>query len=133
VLRLARELLVGTALEVLHRRQAPDPLLHLDLALLGHAESVAEHAARSDVAASMGSMALPSRRFHVPSALRPSSLRVEPEDAHELVAAGALLVDVRRQDDPSPSLAGAVRISPDMVPGRVPELRREVAIVLACT
>ena len=74
-----------------------------------------------------------TRRFHVPSALRPSSLRLEPADARQLVDAGALLVDVRRQDDPSPSLAGAERIAPDEIPSRVAGLRREVAIVLACT
>jgi rhodanese-related sulfurtransferase len=74
-----------------------------------------------------------TRRFHVPSALRPSSLRIEPDDAHELVAGGALLIDVRRQDDPSPSLPDAERIPPDEFPSRVAGLRREVAIVLACT
>ena len=74
-----------------------------------------------------------TRRFHVPSALRPSSLRLEPDHARELVAEGALLVDVRRQDDPSPALPGAERIPPDAIPGRVGGLRREVAIVLACT
>jgi rhodanese-related sulfurtransferase len=74
-----------------------------------------------------------TRRFHVPSALRPSSLRVEPDDARELVAGGAVLIDVRRQDDPSPALERAERISPDEIPSRLPGLRREVAIVLACT
>jgi hypothetical protein len=44
-----------------------------------------------------------------------------------------LLVDVRRQDDVSAALEGAVRIAPDEVPGRVVEFRRDVAIVLACT
>jgi hypothetical protein len=74
-----------------------------------------------------------TRRFHVPSALRPSSLRVEPDYARGLVAGGAVLIDVRRQDDPSPALPGADRIPPDEIPGRLPGLRREVAIVLACT
>jgi rhodanese-related sulfurtransferase len=78
-------------------------------------------------------VATPTRRFHVPSALRPSSLRIEPERARELGAGGALLVDVRRQDDPSPSLPGAVRIPPDEIPAQVEALREEVAIVLACT
>lgn len=53
--------------------------------------------------------------------------------AQALVAKGALLIDVRRQDDPSPALAGALRVDPDEVPGRLPEFPREVAIVLACT
>jgi rhodanese-related sulfurtransferase len=74
-----------------------------------------------------------TRRFHIPSALRRSSFRLEVQSARALIANGALLVDVRRQDDPSAALEGAVRIAPDEVPGRLPEFRREVAIVLACT
>jgi rhodanese-related sulfurtransferase len=74
-----------------------------------------------------------TRRFHVPSALRPSPLRIEREHALELVAGGALLIDVRRQDDRSTSLPAAVRVAPDMIPGRVEGMRRDVAIVLACT
>ena len=46
---------------------------------------------------------------------------------------GALLVDVRRQDDPSPALGGADRVPPDAVPGWIQGMRPEVAIVLACT
>jgi rhodanese-related sulfurtransferase len=78
-------------------------------------------------------VARPTRRFHVPSALRASSLRIEPGQAHELTAGGALLVDVRREEDPSAGLPGAVRIAPDEMPERVAGLRPEVAIVLACT
>lgn len=78
-------------------------------------------------------MATLTRRFHIPSALRPSPLRIERERAAELVAGGALLIDVRRQEDTSAALPGAVRISPDMIPERVAGLRRDVAIVLACT
>lgn len=74
-----------------------------------------------------------TRRFHIPSALRPSSLRIDVQRAHVLVDRGALLIDVRRQDDLSTEFPGAVRVAPDEVPGRVPEFRREVAIVLACT
>jgi hypothetical protein len=74
-----------------------------------------------------------TRRFHLPSALRPSSYRLDLDTAEGLIAGGALLVDVRRQDDPSAALEGAVRIAPDEMPGRLPEFRREVAIVLACT
>jgi rhodanese-related sulfurtransferase len=75
----------------------------------------------------------PSRRFHIPSALRRSSLRIDAEEARARVDDGALLVDVRRQDDHTAALPGAVRVAPDEVPGRVPEFPREVAIVLACT
>jgi hypothetical protein len=74
-----------------------------------------------------------TRRFHPPSAFRSSPFRLGIADVHELVARGALLVDVRRQDDVSAALEGAVRIAPVEVPGRVVEFRRDVAIVLACT
>src|SRR5581483_12041136 len=40
VLRLAEKLLVGPALELLDGGEAAHPLLHLDLALLGHGPSV---------------------------------------------------------------------------------------------
>jgi hypothetical protein len=43
------------------------------------------------------------------------------------------LLDVRRQEDRPGPLEWAVRISPDEIPGRVGEFRRDVAIVLACT
>jgi rhodanese-related sulfurtransferase len=78
-------------------------------------------------------MAQPTRRFHVWSALRPSTLRLELDAARELVAAGALLVDVRRQEDESARLEGARRIPPDEIPGLVATLPRGSAIVLACT
>ena len=78
-------------------------------------------------------MRRPTRHFHVPSALRPSSLRVDAERAGALVGDGALLIDVRRQDDDSAALHGSVRIPPDEIPERVAGLRRDVAIVLACT
>jgi rhodanese-related sulfurtransferase len=75
----------------------------------------------------------PTRRFHVPSALRRSPLRIDADQARSLVGMGALLVDVRRQDDQSAALPDAVRVAPDELPGRIPEFQREVAIVLACT
>jgi hypothetical protein len=75
----------------------------------------------------------PTRRFHIGSALRPVGLRIDPEVALRLVAEGALLLDVRRREDRPGPLEGAVRISPDEIPGRVGEFRRDVAIVLACT
>jgi hypothetical protein len=74
----------------------------------------------------------PTRRFHVPSAVRGSPARIEPQRARELVAAGAPLVDVRRLDDPAVTLPGAVRISPDELPQHLGELSRDVPIVLAC-
>jgi rhodanese-related sulfurtransferase len=74
-----------------------------------------------------------TRHWHLPSALRPSSLRVEPAEARALVSGGAVLVDVRRQDDPAPGFPGAVRVPPDEIPGWIQGMRPEVAIVLACT
>jgi hypothetical protein len=74
-----------------------------------------------------------SRHWHLRSALRPSSLRVEPDRAQALIARGATLVDVRRQEDPSPTFRDAVRVPPDEIPGWIEGMRPEVAIVLACT
>jgi rhodanese-related sulfurtransferase len=74
----------------------------------------------------------PTRRFHVPSAVRSSPARIEPEAARELIENGAPLVDVRRQDDPAMTLAGALRIPPDEIPQRLEEFSRDTPIVLAC-
>jgi rhodanese-related sulfurtransferase len=60
-------------------------------------------------------------------------VRIAPGAATALVADGALLVDVRRQDDDSASPDGAVRITPDAIPESIAEFRRDVPIVLACT
>jgi rhodanese-related sulfurtransferase len=74
-----------------------------------------------------------TRHWHLRSALRPSELRVEPDHARALVAGGATLVDVRRQEDPSPMLGDAIRVPPDEIPGWIEGMRADVAIVLACT
>jgi rhodanese-related sulfurtransferase len=78
-------------------------------------------------------MAQPTRRYHVWSALRSSSLRLEVHAAHELVAGGALLIDVRRHEDASARIEGARRIPPDEIPSVIAELPRGTPIVLACT
>jgi rhodanese-related sulfurtransferase len=78
-------------------------------------------------------MAQPTRRYHVPSALRRSALRVDVDVARELLAGGAVLVDVRRHDDEARPLEGGVRIPPDEIAGRLAELSRHTPIVLACT
>jgi rhodanese-related sulfurtransferase len=75
----------------------------------------------------------PTRRYHVPSAFRRSSLRIEPDEARELIADGAFIVDVRRHDEEELRLDGAVRIPPDEVPARLGELPRDQPIILACT
>jgi rhodanese-related sulfurtransferase len=81
----------------------------------------------------LGAMAKPTRRFHLPSALRGSPSRISGHTARELVAGGALLIDVRRQDDDAGQLEDALRISPDMIPSRVAGFPRDVPIVLGCT
>ena len=78
-------------------------------------------------------MAQPTRRFHLISAVRPSSVRIAPNAARALVTDGALLVDVRRQDDDTARIEGALRITPDAIPERIAEFQRDLPIVLACT
>jgi rhodanese-related sulfurtransferase len=75
----------------------------------------------------------PTRRYHVPSALRRSSLRVDADEARELIAQGALLVDVRRHEEQEHRLDGAVRIPPDEIPQQLHELPRDRTILLVCT
>jgi rhodanese-related sulfurtransferase len=75
----------------------------------------------------------PTRRYHLPSAVRRSSLRIDPDEARELIAGGALLVDVRRHEDQELRLDGAVRIPPDESPGRLGDLPRDRPIVVVCT
>ena len=74
----------------------------------------------------------PTRHFHVPSAVRRSPARIDAAAARRLVANGALLVDVRRRDDPAVTLEGALRIFPDEIPQRLEEFPRDTPIVLAC-
>jgi rhodanese-related sulfurtransferase len=78
-------------------------------------------------------MSRPTRRYHLRSALRPSSLRIDAGAAHSLVGAGALLVDVRRKEDPTHPLPGATRVPPDEIPDFLQTLPTGVQIVLACT
>jgi rhodanese-related sulfurtransferase len=75
----------------------------------------------------------PTRRYHVPSAIRRSSLRIDPDEARELIAQGALLVDVRRHEDQELRLDGAVRIPPDEIPDKLDQLPRDPPILLVCT
>jgi hypothetical protein len=44
-----------------------------------------------------------------------------------------MLVDVRRQEDPSPLLRDAIRVPPDEIPAWIEGMRADEAIVLACT
>lgn len=74
----------------------------------------------------------PSRRFHVASALRGSSARIDADDARDLLDRGAVLVDVRRKDDPLVTLEEAERIPPDEIPAHLDRLRDAAPVVLAC-
>ena len=78
-------------------------------------------------------MSAPTRRYHVPSAIRRSSLRIDADEARELIAQGAFLVDVRRHEDQELRLDGAVRIPPDEIPDKLEELPRDPPILLVCT
>ena len=78
-------------------------------------------------------MSAPTRRYHVPSAIRRSSLRIDADEARELIAQGALLVDVRRHEDQDLRLDGAVRIPPDEIPDKLEELPRNRPVLLVCT
>jgi len=78
-------------------------------------------------------MSAPTRRYHIPSAVRRSSLRISPAEAHELLHDGSFLVDVRRHEDDAVQVPNSVRIPPDEIPSRLDELPRGRAIVLACT
>jgi rhodanese-related sulfurtransferase len=64
--------------------------------------------------------------------VRGSPARIDAQTARGLVERGALLVDVRRREDPAITLAGSVRIPPDEFPERLDELSRDTPIVLAC-
>jgi hypothetical protein len=98
------------------------------------AASACERGAEPPIASRMlRAMAQPTRRFHLPSAVRPSSVRIVPDAARSLIADGATLVDVRRQDDHTAKLDGALRITPDAIPEWIAEFKRDVPIVLACT
>jgi rhodanese-related sulfurtransferase len=77
-------------------------------------------------------VSLPTRRFHVPSAVRGSPARLDADAARELVDGGAALVDVRRKDDPLITLEGAERIPPDEIPAHLDRLRDAAPVVLAC-
>jgi rhodanese-related sulfurtransferase len=72
-------------------------------------------------------------RYGIPTTIRRSSPRVEPEEARQLVSEGAILVDVRRYGDDELPLEGARRIPPDEIPGLLDELPRDRPILLTCT
>src|SRR3954454_195330 len=60
-------------------------------------------------------------------------VRVDPDSARLLVEGGALLIDVRKSEDPGEPLAGARRVTPEELGATAPSLDRDTPIVLACT
>jgi hypothetical protein len=78
-------------------------------------------------------VAAPTRRYHVPSALRRTTLRIDLDAARSLVDAGAFVIDVRRKDDREATLDGAARVPPDEIPALLASLPRDTPILLACT
>ncbi len=73
-------------------------------------------------------------RLRLRSPLRRARLRIDADTARAFVEKeGAVLLDVRRTDDPTKQLPGSVRIPPDEIPGRLGEFPRGAPIVLACT
>ncbi len=75
-----------------------------------------------------------SRGFRLRSPFRRAKLRIDADTARNFVEKeGAILLDVRRTDDPTKQLPGSVRIPPDEIPGRLGEFPPGTPIVLACT
>ena len=60
-------------------------------------------------------------------------VRVDPDSARLLVEGGALLIDVRKSDDPGQALAEARRVTPEELARATPAFDRDTPIVLACT
>ncbi len=73
-----------------------------------------------------------TRQFHVPSAVRASPARIDPRRADGLIEGGALVIDVRRDEDGG-GRDGVLRITPDLIPSRADAFDRDVPIVLTCT
>ncbi len=60
-------------------------------------------------------------------------VRIDPDSARVLVEGGALLIDVRKSEDPGLPLAGARRVTPEQLAAAVPSFERDTPILLACT
>lgn len=73
-----------------------------------------------------------TRQFHLPSAVRTSPARINTQQADALITQGALVIDVRRDEDGG-ERDGVLRITPDLIPGRAEDFERDVPIVLTCT
>ena len=60
-------------------------------------------------------------------------VRIDPDSARLLVEGGALLVDVRKADDPGLALADALRVTPEELATAAPGFDQAKPVVLACT
>src|SRR5215208_3559018 len=60
-------------------------------------------------------------------------VRLDPGSARLLVEGGALLIDVRKSEDPGDPLEGARRVTPEELAAAAPSFVRDTPIVLACT
>src|SRR5829696_2202273 len=60
-------------------------------------------------------------------------VRIDPDSARLLVDGGALLIDVRKSEDPGLPLPHARRVTPEELAGAVPSLDTDTPLVLACT
>jgi rhodanese-related sulfurtransferase len=78
-------------------------------------------------------VSLPTRRYHLPSAIRRSPVRIDGARASELIAEGATLVDVRRKSQDPPAPGDAVRVPPDEIPDELSHFPRDRPVVLGCT
>jgi MFS family permease len=73
-----------------------------------------------------------TRQFHLPSAVRTSPARINTQQADGLIGQGALVIDVRRDEDGG-ERDGVLRITPDLIPSQAESFDRDVPIVLTCT
>jgi MFS family permease/rhodanese-related sulfurtransferase len=60
-------------------------------------------------------------------------VRVDPDSARLLVEGGALLIDVRKSEDPGQALANARRVTPEQLALAAPTFDPGTPIILACT
>ncbi len=73
------------------------------------------------------------RRLERSLGLGRDPVRVDPDSARLLVEGGALLIDVRKSDDPGLPLPHARRVTPEELGEAAPSLDKSQPLVLACT
>jgi MFS family permease/rhodanese-related sulfurtransferase len=73
------------------------------------------------------------RRLERSLGLGRDPVRIDPDSARLLVEGGAVLVDVRKSDDPGLALPDARRVTPEELGNAAPAFEPGTPIVLACT